>query len=261
MFLLLVALSTRQVTAPDHARRLIESGIASTTDIDRLIAEDQPAVIQLTQSSAATGFAIPGYPLKVYLGRDEVSLPPPELRNVILTRSSTVVYEQGFGAFDRTGNQSFSRFSSQGLLDFLAGQVSADTYDRASFTAVVLTIVIALISGAVVVANDGWSRLRVLGIAVIAGAAPVAFLSGVAWFAVGRVGGSDPYIVDLQDLARSVLTVPLRDGSIVAVAGFILVLCGSAFGYLDRRVARLDLEPALAAGSDDTVGLDPLGED
>ncbi len=261
VFLLLLALSTRQVTAPAQARRLIESGIASTTDIDRLIAENQPTLVQLTESSPSNGFAIPGYPLNVYLARNEVSLPPAQLRAVILSRSSTLVYEQGISAFDRTGSQSFSRFSSQGLLDFLAGQVSARAYDRASSAAVVLTIVLALVSGAVLVANDGWSRLRVLGIAVLAGAAPVAFLSGVAWLIAGRAGGSDPYVLDLRDLARAVLTVPFRDALVVAIAGLVLVLSGAAFGYLARRAASDE-----AAALPDLVGavspsLDPLAEE
>jgi hypothetical protein len=261
VFLLLVALSARQVTEPDHARRLIEAGIASTTEIDRVIAEDQPALIQFTQTSAANGFAIPGYPLSVYLGRDEVGLPPAQLRGVILSRSSTLVYEDGLNAFDRTGSQSFSRFSSQGLLDLVAAQVSADTYARASTSAALLTVLLGVLAGAVLVSHSGWTRLRVLGIAVLGGAAPVAFLAAIVRLLVGRVGGSDLYVGDLRSLAESVSDVPLRDAAIVTIAALVLVIAGSAFDFMDRGFARPDPDPSVTAVSDRDASLDALADD
>ncbi len=244
VFLLVLALSARQVTDRRRAEQIIASGVAATTDVDRVVAEDQPLLAQVEQSSPAGGFAIPGYPLKVYVSRDEVKLAPTQLRDVILSRSATVVYEQGLSAFDRTGNQSFSRFSTQGLIDFAGGQISDTTYTRASLAAILLSVLAALLSGAVLAAYRGWSRLRVLGIAVLAGSAPVVFLFGVAWFAAGRVGGSDPFVADLRVLARNVLSVPLRDGTIVSLAAIRLVVIGVASGYAERRFgARAEFEP------------------
>lgn len=252
VFLLVIALAVRQVTAPARAGQLIEPGIASTTDLDRLIQEDQPAFAQLAQSSTATGFAIPGYPLKVYLSRDELALPAPQLREIILSRSSPIVYRQGLKAFDLTGNQAFSRFSAQGLLDFIADEVSAPTHSRASVATIALSIALAVLAGAVLVSHDGWSRFRVLGIAVMAGAAPVAFLSGVSWLIVGRVGGSDPYIGDLRTLARSVIMVPLRDSAIVFAAALALTLLGPVFGHLERRFTG-DVLAGEAAGASEAA--------
>lgn len=234
-FLLLGALATRQVTSPEHAIPLIEAAIATTTDIDRLIAEDQPALVQLAQSSSAPSFAIPDYPLQVYLARNEVNLPAARLRDVILERSANVVYEKGTDAFDRTGHQSLSRFSSQGMLDLLAGQVSAGTHERASFIAAVLVALLAVLSGAVLSVHTGWSRLKVLGIALLSGAAPFALLSGLAWLAAGRLGGGDTYTRDLQTLARAIFEVPLRDAAVVSAGALLLAIVAGVFGYLDRR--------------------------
>ena len=245
VFLLLVSLSARQVTEPVRARHLIEAGIASTSDVDRVIADEQPALVQLAQSSTASGFLIPEYPLRVYLARDELSLPAPALKEVILSRSSALVYEGGLGAFDRTGHQSFSRLSSQGLLDLIAGQVTASTYHRASAGALLFSVLLALLAGAVLVAHTGWSRLRVLGIAFLAGSVPVVFLSGLAWFVADRVGGSDPYVSELRALAHSVIEVPLRNGGIVSVAAILLVLAGAGFGYLEARFARIAAVPTV----------------
>lgn len=248
VFLLILALSARQVTAPGPATRTIEGGIAATTDIDRLIAEDQPALKQLAQSNPASTFPIPGYPIRIYVNRDEVNLPPAQLRDHLLARSSAIVYKEGLSAFDRTGNQSFSRFSSLGLLDFLAGQISESNHDRATLVALLLTVALAILSGWVLVSHHGWSRMRVIGIAALAGALPVVFLFGFAWFMAGQVGGNDPFVHDLQDISRSVLMVPLRNAAIVAVGGAILTALGPAFGYLERRLATADV-PTFETGS------------
>lgn len=254
-FLLLATLAARQVTDRAHAIPLVEAGIASTTDIDRLIAEDQPALIQLAQSSSDAAFAIPEYPLRVYVAREELSLPSDQLRAVLLERSATVVYEQGIGAFDRTGQQSFSRFSAQGLLDLLATQMSDDTHERASTAAAVLAVLLALLSGAVLAVHAGWSRMRVLGIAILSGAAPLVLLSGLAWLAAGRIGGDDRYVDDLRTLARAVFEVPFRDAAIVGGGALVLVVIGAAFAYADRRFGAGRREavfvPAAASAEDD----------
>ncbi len=235
VFLLVLALSARQVTAPGPATRVIESGIAATTDIDRLIAEDQPALKQLAQSNPASTFSVPGYPIKVYVNRDEVNLPPGQLRDHLLARSSAIVYKEGLSAFDRTGNQSFSRFSSLGLLDFLASQISESNHHRATLYTLLLTVALAVLSGWVLVSHAGWSRVRVMGIAALAGSLPIVFLFGIAWVAAGRFGGNGPFEQDLQDIGQSVLMVPLRNAAIVAFGGTILAVIGPVFGYLERR--------------------------
>ena len=237
VFLLLLSLSARQVTQPAPATHLIEAGIAATTDIDRLIAEDQPALKQLAQSDPASTFAVPGYPIKIFVNRDEVNLPPDQLRDHLLARSSAIVYTEGLGAFDRTGNQSISRFSSLGLLDFLAGQISEGTHNRATTFSVVLVVALAALSGWVLAAHHGWVRMRVIGIATLAGALPVVFLFGIAWLIAGRIGGSDPFVADLRAIGRAVLMTPLRNATVVAAAGAALAFLGPLFGYVERRLA------------------------
>src|SRR5262245_54035006 len=85
LVLLIAALSLWQVTAPAPARRVIEAGIVSITDVDTVLAEHQSDLQALANANADRSFTIPGYPLDVHLSRDEVlTLPEPELRSLIL---------------------------------------------------------------------------------------------------------------------------------------------------------------------------------
>ncbi|MEO7651776.1 MAG: hypothetical protein ABIZ80_15025, partial [Bryobacteraceae bacterium] len=67
VFLLVGAISVRQVTEPRYAHDLLESGIAVTTDIDPVISENHEALRQLVQASSSATFTIPDYPLDIVL--------------------------------------------------------------------------------------------------------------------------------------------------------------------------------------------------
>ena len=156
VFLLVLALSTRQTTASGPAQRLISAGVAVTTDVDQLLADEREPIRQLAQNSSAQAIPVPGYPLEVFLTRDEaLNATTPELRAVILQRSSALVYTQGLSAFDRTGHQSISRFSAQGMIDFAVGELSADTHSRASLGTAIFALTTALaVCGRV--GNQSW---------------------------------------------------------------------------------------------------------
>ena len=72
LFLLIGALSVRQSTDQRNARRLIEAGVASITDVDQVIVEYRPQLKQAAAASTQTVFTIPGYPVNVAFSRDEV---------------------------------------------------------------------------------------------------------------------------------------------------------------------------------------------
>ncbi len=236
LFLLVLSLSIRQATAPGPAQRVIESGIASLTDIDQLLADNRDALEQLARNSTSDAIAIPGYPLNVYLTRDEAMyLSHDELRAAILSRSSALVYTRGTGAFDTTGHQSISRFSTEGVLQRLVGQVSQRTHDRATIATIVFAIAVALAAIGVVVTNTGWARLRNLGVATLAGALPGLLLFALIRFLTGRLGGSDAFVEDLRTITQSVIGVPLRNFLIVTLLGAFLTVTGITAGLLTRR--------------------------
>jgi hypothetical protein len=261
VFLLILTLSARQSTDPAPAQRLIESGIAVTTDVDGVIAENLEPLRELARGSNAQVFAIPGYPLEVFLTRDELlNRTPAQIRDLVLSRSSAVVYTQGLGAFDRTGNQSLSRFSSQGLLEFGVGQLSQSTNDRASMASLALALLVAVAACGVLAVNSGWTRVRVLGTATLVGALPGVLLFGLAWYGAGRVGGGDPFVEDLRGIARTVVAVPLRNYVVVTALGAVLAASGILLGRVSARMAG-DAQAAAAAdeGFDDYVTAEPEG--
>src|SRR5439155_12728297 len=132
--------------------------------------------------------------LDVYLSRDEVlTLSTPALRALILHRSSALVYARGLSAFDRTGGQSLSIFSSEGALQLLVGQLSADSHDHAGIAATVLAILTALAGIALVFKADGMRRVRALGEAAVPGGllGILATIGGRAL--LGLFGGSDRF--------------------------------------------------------------------
>lgn len=236
IFLLVLAVSLRQVTQPSPARHLIEAGIAVTTDIDRLIAEDREPLKQLAESSTNGVIAIPGYPLKVYLMEQEATgLSDDALRRLILERSSALVYEQGLGAFDHTGQQSFSLLSTQGLLNRMAGQLSSSTNDDATLASIILAVLTAAAAAGLVVTLHDWWRLRGLGIAVLVGSVPGVAFFVAGWLIAGWIGGSDSFTEQLRTIGRSGLMVPLRNYAIVAGLGLLFVAGGIVFPIFARR--------------------------
>ena len=238
VFLLVGAVSARQVTAPGPARDILESGIAVTTEIEQVIAEDHEAMRQLAESTSAATFSIPDYPLDVVLTRDEiVKSSDAELREIVLERSSGLVYANGLHAFDRTGNQSLGRFSSKRLLEFGVSQVSQGTHDRANRVAVLFLLLAAGAGCVVVLMGEGWGRLRGLGFATLGGAVPGVIIFGLAWMAVGRVGGSDPFEKDLREIIQTTLQAPLRNYFVALALGALLVALGIAFGIIESRLA------------------------
>jgi hypothetical protein len=242
VFLLLLALSVRQATAPAPAENVISAGVAATTDLDQLLLEEREPLRQLAQTSNASAIALPGYPLDVYLTHDEaLNATTSQLRAVILQRSSAFVYTNGLSAFDRTGKQSISRFSSEGLVDLAVGQLSDETHSRAALGTLLFALLTATAACGVLVTNSGWGRIRTLGIGTLIGALPGLIVFVLGWLLVGRLGGSDGYTSDLREIARTAIMVPLRNFAIAAAAGAAVTAGAVVMSRLDaRQLAKAD---------------------
>ncbi|MGE5596707.1 MAG: hypothetical protein ACM3S1_11820 [Hyphomicrobiales bacterium] len=237
VFLLTLTVSCRQATDEARARNVLEAGIATLTDIDQLIADDRDDLEQLAEATDGRTVAIPGYPLDVQLTTDEVAnLSDAELRDVILARSSQLVYDRGVDAFDRTGNQSLSTFSAQGMLERLVGQVSSTTHERAGLASVVLAIIAAVLGLFLVLRSEGFRKVRNPGIAILVGGGAVFLLALFVRFMGNRVGGSDPFVDRLRDIAETLIEVPMRNGLIVALFGAFVAVLGPFLSVLSERV-------------------------
>ena len=246
LFFLVGALSLRQVTEPRYANGLLESGIAVTTDIGTVIAENHEAMRQLVDSGSGATFTIPGYPLDVVLSRDEVTkTTDAQLQELVLQRSAALLYAEGLAAFDRTGKQQVSRFSSQGALELAVGQLSADTHSLANGASILLVVVTAVAGCFLLLVGHGWGRLRSLGFAVLGGAIPGLLFVGAARLVADSTGGSDPFVADLRSIIVTALGVPLRNYLVVVVLGVALTALAIALGRQEERMrARIDDYPA-----------------
>lgn len=244
LFLLLVSLSVRQVTAPGNAAGILQSGIAVVTDVNQLVADDAPRARELARNSGDQVFALPGYPLDIALSRAELlDLDNDQLTALLLQRSAALVYADGLGAFDRTGEQSFNRFSSQGLIELAVSQVSQSTNDRATIASLIFALAAAAFGALLAASAEGWGRLRGLGLATTVGSVPGVLLFGALYWLVGQLGGGDPFESDLREITRSVFEVPLRNFAIVVATGAIMVVGSLVFSFIDRRLTHPATEP------------------
>lgn len=239
VFILVVSVSCRQITSPEPARNMIEAGLVTLTDVDQLIADDGEALRELAANTNEPVIALPGYPLDIILTRQEVlDSSDEELRQLILERSSGLVYAQGLEAFDRTGEQSVRRVSMQGLMELGVSQVSDRTYDRATLLALFGLAGVVVFGAIVGSTGSGFGRMRTIGVAAAIGAAPALLISFVARVTTGAIGGDDPFVAGLREIAESALYVPLRNSLVVVVAGIVVAAAATVLGRVEQRVTR-----------------------
>lgn len=243
LFLLILSLSARQVTAPSNATLMLESGIAVLTDIERLVEDEAPLLRERAAQPEDEVFAIPGYPLAVAVDRDELELSDGELIDTVLARSAALVYVEGMSAFDTTGEQSLDRLSAEGLLEFAVSRVSQSTHDRASLGAAVFAVTTAALGILFLVTSTGWGRLRGLGFATAAGALPGLILFGFFSWVVGQLGGDDVFVADLREITRAGIRVPFRNFGIVFISGVAMAAAGMALSLAESRLMPIREEP------------------
>jgi hypothetical protein len=241
-FGLVLAVSAWQVTAEATALPMLRSAVASLTDIDAFLAENGEALrAEAARSEGPMEF--PGYPLPVVVEAAEVrSADTAVLRRLLLDRSAALVYAEGTGAFDRTGDQAIDRLSMEGLLELAAGQLSQSTHERAGTVAAVLAVVAALLAALLAAMSSGWSRMRAPAAAMALGGVGGAALSLAAWALAGQVGGDDPFMADLRTVVQAGFSAGTRNGAIVTGAGLALVGAAWLLELVERRVAQPALE-------------------
>ena len=247
LFLLAIAtlvvvasISLWQATDPGRATVVLRNAVAATTEVDVLLREHLTDMKRAAQSDRTDLVALPGYPVEVYFSRDEATkLDESAVRDLLLRRSASVVYDEGLKAFDRTGNQELGFFSVQGQMDLVITGLTADTHRRASWSVAISGLVVAAIAIAVLLLAEGYSGFLKLGVAVVIGSGFGLLVTGCMWVGAGWIGGTDPFVADLRDIVRTVLAIMLRNYFVVTVAGGLVVVVGALAGALARTA---DLE-------------------
>jgi hypothetical protein len=236
VFLLVGALSFRQLSSPAVATQLIAEGIAALTEVDVVIAEHKAALDEAAITAASDEpLGLPGYPLPVRFTRAEVlELPPPEFRELLLARSAAVVYADGLEAFGQDG-RSLSLFSSEGLLDRLVGTLSESNHERAGFAAAFLGVLTAIAAVMVVVRSSGFSWIRALGFPLLlASVAGLVAFGGILALALGRWWGGDPFSDEVDRIIGDAIGIVRRNYAIVGALGLGLVVVGLLFELAAR---------------------------
>ncbi|MFN8506708.1 MAG: hypothetical protein U0547_03990 [Dehalococcoidia bacterium] len=253
VFLLIGALSTRQVTAPGPATDILASGIASLSEVDLVLAQHGDELREIAAASNQSSVTVPGYPLDVYVTRQEAAtLSNAQLRDLLLERSAAIVYAEGLGAFDRTGSQQLSFFSPDGLMEQAAGTLSEKQHGHANAAAIVLALLTALAAVLVVLRNSGFKRMRQLGIATVMAAIPGFTAAWLAGRAVTALGGDDPLRHDLRDIILAVSRIPERNYLVALAAGIVITLTAAGFA-LALRYLPLPSETPYDDGYDDVA--------
>lgn len=251
-FLLIGAVSVRQATGPARATGVLQDAVAATTEIDLLLARELPGLKESARSGRADLYPLPGYPIEVYLTRDEVmSLDEGAVRALLLRRSAHAVYADGLKAFDRTGHQEIRFLSLQGQMDVMIDNLTSTRHSQAGRALLLLAPLFAVLAVAVLLVGEGHSGFRKLGMAIEAGAGFGLIVSAITWFVAGLVGGSDAFVTDLRDIARTLVATPIRNYAIVLIAGVLVAGLTPAFA-LASRFAGSEEPPSPGGTGDDS---------
>lgn len=244
---LFFALNLLQLTAPGPAHRILRRAVASLTEIDSLLAVHGPALRRQADADPDEPLSLPDYPLDVSLSPQEARQSPAEVRDLLLDRSAEEVYQGGSAAFREEGQPgsapllSLRRAVGAGL-----GFLTAGNHDALRLTTLVLAVLCAALSGALVLLTRGYSRLTGLGAAVAVASLAFLLLAAAVRLALGLAGlATDDYItVELLDLAKETAWLPARNG--VALGGLGLALL--ALGLAGERLSRAEVEGPAAEG-------------
>jgi hypothetical protein len=255
LFLLVLSVSCAQATSRPRAMDRLEAGIATLTEIDLVIEEHRDELREIVNATDDRTVPIPGYPLEIQLTRDEaLNASNEQLRDIVLSRSAQLVYDEGVGTFDRTGSQSLGTFSSEGMLRTLVGQLSETTNRRAEIASLVLLALTAIAALSVVLRSEGLRKVRNLGIGALGAAIPGLLVVGFGRFVVGQVGSDDAFVHELRDIIDDLAAVPFRNFVVVAILGAFLVVLAPVLRLLSRTVPAFRYAPAAAGPSFDAYG-------
>ena len=242
---LLVALNLLQLTAPGPAHRALRRAVASLTEIDSLLAAHGAALRQEADVSPDEPLSLPDYPLDVSLSPEEARRPAAEVRDLLLDRSAERVYQEGSAAFREEGQSGDApRLSVQRAVRTGLGFLTAGNHDTLRWATLALAAVCGMLSGALILATQGYGRLITLGGAVAAASLLFLLLAMAVRLVLGLAGwGMDDYItVQLLDLATEAAWLPIRNG--LAFSGLGLALL--ALGVLGSRLSRSGVQGLLA---------------
>lgn len=230
---LFASLQLFQVTSEGPSRQSLRRAIATVTEIDVLVERNYDEI----QQRAATAreneeLTLRDFPVHVPLTRADVQGASPEqLRELLLTRASIVMYEEGSDALlDSTeGSGGAGRFSAAGAVDTFLGFLTDSTHDRLALLTFALIPVCVGLAIALAASCRGYGRMMAVG-AVMTLASAVLLASGaLAWLTLQVAGGSDAEYVQREflDIGAALAWIAVRNGMALLALAVVIFLAGT----------------------------------
>jgi hypothetical protein len=245
----LVSLQAFQLTAEGPSLQTLRRTIAVTTEIDALIDRNYDDLQRRAEASDAGDVLIlRDYPIDVPLTREEaLGASPDELRELLLSRSAALMYEDGTGVLrDADGSGRPGRFNAAGLIDSFLDVQRDGTHTAFGVTTIVLAALSALLAMTLAALCRGFGRLAAIGAVTVAASLPV-LLFGL----LGRASSPDSdteYIErELIAIGESLAWIPIRNGLAFVAFGAILLIAGIVGARIaDARSSARDDSMAIA---------------
>lgn len=251
VFLFVGALSFAQATGESTARNVLESSIAATTEIDALLESELPALRDAADVATDEPVELPGFPIAAIVTAEQAaSAPAEEIRATLLDQGTLAVYNDGFAAYDRTGDQDIDSLSAEGMLNRVIGTLTRSNHDLARFVALVLAPLVASVAVITALSRRGPGRFTLLGGTVALGAMVGLLFSAALYLGVQVLAdGDDVYVQELRDLVTALLGVPLRNFTIVAILGALTWAAGPFTAWLEARTVGRDIDMGYGDGA------------
>lgn len=241
---LLTSLQLFQLTSEGAATQTLRRSVAALTEIDALLDRNYDELRRTAQdASPGDTVELSGLPITVSLTPSEVSGESKEqLRDLLLDRSSAVLYKDGAGALHDTAatDGSVGRFSVAGITQHGVGFLRSRNHDILAVTTLALALLSAVLAFALAAACRGFGRLTSVGMVIAAAAIPVVVGGVLARFAMRMASDSDTEYLQREFLAigQELAWIPIRNGAALAMFGLALLVVGYACAlWADRRKA------------------------
>jgi hypothetical protein len=243
-FLLLISLSTMQLTQRGPAERVLRQALLIVTEADALLDLHYDELRASADAGESAQLRLTNYPLDVTFTADEVrTMTREQFRDALLDRSAALVYEGGAAALraEPTSPEP-AVFSTPGAVRVGLDALNRDTFEVLRVITFTLGALSAILAVALALVTRGYGRLAAIGLSTALAAIPF-MLAAVAVRYGLRVGedAEEEYLVRaFLKLGAEVSWIAIRNGIAFSVltAGFLLAGLGLAM-WSDARGAAL----------------------
>jgi hypothetical protein len=248
-FILFLALSAMflslmlfQLTAEGASKRSLRRSVAALTEVDQLVARNYNDMQQQAKAARpGESVTLAGFPIAIAFTPDEVKgASQDQIRDMLLNRSADELYAHGTGSLrDPAANGgSVGRFSVGGLTDRGLGFLRSRNHTILGAVTIVLAMICAALSGALVMLCRGFGRIGSLGAVVFTAAIPLVLFGIGARFYMRILSDGDAGYIEREflEIGQGLAWIPIRDGLAFLVLGAAFALAGLGCArWADRR--------------------------